>query len=63
LTEAESKEREVSFWVHPHLTDGHFPMVHEGVDGLVALFHCLKVGLGLEDLVSVLELSLEVSLE
>jgi hypothetical protein len=63
LAEAKSKEREISFWVHPHFADSHFPMVHEGVDGLVALFHCLKASLGLEDLVLVLELSFEMGLE
>jgi hypothetical protein len=63
LAEAKSKEREISFWIHPCFADDHLPMVHEGVDGLVALFHCLKAGLGLEDLVSVLELSFEMGLE
>jgi hypothetical protein len=63
LTEAESKEGEMFVWVHSSFSDGRFPAVYEEINRLVALFHGLKVSLGLKDLISVLELSLEVGLE
>jgi hypothetical protein len=58
-----SKEGEVLHWIHSSFLDGHFPVAHEEVNRLIALFHGLEASLGLKDLVSVLELSLEVDLK
>jgi hypothetical protein len=63
LAEAKSKEGKMFHWIHSGFSDGRFPVGHEEINRLVALFHGLEVSLGLKDLVSVLELSLEVNLQ